>query len=84
MSEKNIPAFPYFKEIPEKKLDDVMTIFQPGMTLRDWFAGQAMAGLMMKYSLNQKHFEIGDMETVAKYSFMFADAMLARSAGKGE
>jgi hypothetical protein len=34
MSEKNIPAFPYFREIPEKKLDDVMTIFQPGMTMR--------------------------------------------------
>jgi hypothetical protein len=51
-----------------------------GMTVRQWYAGQAMAGLMMKYSLQQKHFEIGDMETVAKYSFMFADAMLAEDA----
>ena len=24
-------AFPYFREIPEKKLDEVMTVFHPGM-----------------------------------------------------
>jgi hypothetical protein len=44
---------------------------------RERLAGQAMQGLMMKYSLNQKHFEIGDMETVAKYSNLFADALIA-------
>ena len=48
---------------------------------RERLAGQAMIGLMIKYCLKQKHFEIGDMDTVAKYSNLFADAIIA--AGEG-
>lgn len=39
-----------------------------GMTLRDWFAGQALAGLMANPSL-------GD-DRAPHYAFFLADAML--------
>ena len=46
----------------------------PGMSLRDWFAGQALAGYLascagMEVSLNPRH--------AAQYDFEAADAMLA-------
>jgi hypothetical protein len=95
MSEKNIPAFPYFREIPEKKLDDVMTIFQPGMTLRDWFAGQALTAIDLEMrtavsgdAINQPipgvYTKSGSFKFIGKYCYAIADAMIAaRSAGEG-
>ena len=41
-----------------------------GMTLRDWFAGQALAGM-----LADPHWP--DIPHVAKLSYQFADAMIA-------
>ena len=41
-----------------------------GMTLRDWFAGQALAGLMADSECNLKR------ETAAKACYDMADAML--------
>jgi len=34
----NQPAMPYFKEIPGEKLDDVITIFHPGISTREYAA----------------------------------------------
>ena len=42
----------------------------PGMTLRDYFAGQALAGLLAKYG-------IGGAAMLAKNCYEHADAMLA-------
>lgn len=41
----------------------------PGMSLRDWFAGQALTGLLMRTSL-------GGPKTLADMAYEFADAML--------
>ena len=46
-----------------------------GMTLRQYFAGQALTGLLAKYGIdNQDHF----MEQVAKDAYDMADMMIAR------
>jgi hypothetical protein len=41
----------------------------PGMTLRDWFAGQALAGLVTKYARS-------DTEALVVDCYECADAML--------
>lgn len=41
----------------------------PGMSLRDWFAGQALAGLISP--------EYANAEIAAETAYMVADAMLA-------
>jgi hypothetical protein len=46
----------------------------PGMTLRDWFAGQALAGMLINYTTQK--FGVGE-QTCAKGAYEFADAMLA-------
>lgn len=42
----------------------------PGMTLRDWLAGQALAGLLFTTANN------GDIVTYAEDAYTLADAML--------
>jgi hypothetical protein len=51
----------------------------PGMTLRDWFAGQALAGMLINYTTQK--FGVGE-QTCAKGAYEFADAMLAAREGK--
>ena len=49
---------------------------QEGMSLRDWFAGQALAGLLACPKV------LGDFDRLSKESYKWADAMLkARSQG---
>jgi hypothetical protein len=43
----------------------------PGMTLRDWFAGQALAGLLGNAG------KVSNEDGYAQQSYMIADAMLA-------
>jgi len=51
--------------------------YSPGMTLRDWFAGQALAGLM---SIRHNVDNVGESQ-IAREAYMQADAMLkARNA----
>jgi hypothetical protein len=45
-----------------------------GMTLRDYFAGQALAGMLINYTTQK--LGVGE-ETCAKGAYQFADAMLA-------
>jgi hypothetical protein len=53
---------------------------QDGMTLRDWFAGQALAGILINYTTQK--FGVKDSD-VAQHAYIFADAMLAERA-KGQ
>ena len=48
----------------------------PGMTMRDYFAGQALAGLMA----NPKLFERHGSEWFVKGAYTLADAMLEEAA----
>ena len=59
----------------------------PGMTLRDWFAGQAMAGVapfLLSLAESGKASAIGggpvSATSIAAAMFEFADAMLAARA----
>lgn len=45
--------------------------FEPGMTLRDWFAGQALAGLLAACPTD------GGERGIAHDAYLYADAMLA-------
>jgi hypothetical protein len=50
----------------------------PGMTLRDWFAGQALGRLMMA-----ENFDLPEMITIEGYAidaYRIADAMMAERA----
>ncbi len=66
---KESPAFP----VPMPGTGEYCS----GMTLRDWFAGQALAGLMVPpLSLS------GDPDSVATLAYQLADGMLeARKGG---
>lgn len=44
---------------------------EPGMTLRDWFAGQVLSGFVQRPSYTH-----ADADTAAKFSYLYADAML--------
>jgi glutamyl-tRNA reductase len=51
-----------------------------GMTLRDYFAGQALVGMLMNYTTAK--FGLAEI-SVANHAYKLADAMLAaREAGK--
>lgn len=50
----------------------------PGMSLRDWFAGQALIGIIAS-----PHQHLADMRTWARDAFCAADAMLAARAKTG-
>lgn len=63
---KNIPAFPNKGDnTPGYEIYD-------GMTLRDYFAGQALAGILARS---------GHVLCIAKQSYEIADAMLAEREG---
>ena len=48
--------------------------FDPGMSLRDWFAGQAMVGLMGDSGLRPSNLD--EFEHMATRLYQVADAML--------
>jgi hypothetical protein len=62
------PAFP--RHALEIKLPDGSVVPKdPGMTLRDWFAGQALQGLLASTKTS-------DGLAIAKDAYILADAML--------
>ncbi len=62
------PAFPHFKTNEQGKTE---LCPQGGMTLRDWFAGQALQGVLA--SLQIPH----QWDEIAQSAYRGADAMLA-------
>lgn len=71
------PAFPH----NEKNHDGSHYWSQSGMTLRDWFAGQALAGIVTNAGAHTQ--EDGYCKSFAEDAYRFADAMLAaRDAGE--
>ena len=49
---------------------------EPGMTLRDWFAGQALIGLLANPGMIDQH-ATSSIDWVSYHSYLQADAMLA-------
>lgn len=53
--------------------DDLYPAY-PGMTLRDWFAGQALTGLV---AFDRPHAEGNKPEHFGRWAYAIADAMIA-------
>ena len=69
------PAFPN-PEINEKHGGNTyFQSHQPGMSLRDWFAGGFAAELVSVWPMTDG--KLGDREAVAKAAYEYADAMIA-------
>jgi hypothetical protein len=66
------PAYPSANEV---EFGNVMTKGHPGMTLRDWFAGQALQGLCKDTAWDYAR-GICNAELI-KRSWVIADAMIA-------
>jgi len=79
MNYDNPPAFP----IPEVRTDDGIGISEgaPGMSLRDWFAGQTLPAIISQlYSMGRMEGPL--VPTIAaEFSYEVADAMLAARKG---
>lgn len=73
----NPPAFPL------RARDDgsVFERSQEGMSLRDWFAGQALVGIVTNALGKGAH---ANSETFAFGAYEIADAMLAQRTSDGE
>ena len=65
------PAFPHMMADGHKD-------YAPGMTLRDWFAGQALAGFLASKAHSTSFHPSED----AEYVYAIADAMLKARGGE--
>lgn len=65
------PAFPFGRQVNESRGQPINSYHNDGMTLRDWFAGQALNDTYLA------DFD-GPPESVADHCYAIADAMLAR------
>lgn len=72
---ENPPAFPRTLDSDEVQFCSA----QEGMSLRDWFAGQALIGLMT-HSAHDHCPLFGDGDPFARDAYIVADAMLAERA----
>ena len=64
-------AFPHFRD--EYYRGD-------GMSLRDWFAGKAVTGIVAAFGDSDREMEADDWELTAREAYALADAMLAERA----
>ena len=67
------PAFPQTVE----GWNGHMSGKQPGMTLRDYFAGRALAGLLAHHGRSVFNTDAENSRIVSACAFILADAMLA-------
>lgn len=69
------PAFP----VPDAEQATGFPTEAPGMSLRDWFAGQALAGNLSSQSVEVGYYDGEDMwRKAAKDAYKAADAMIAQ------
>jgi hypothetical protein len=76
------PAFPThgFVQIG----DNAVPTADGGMSLRDWFAGQALAGMLTYYNEHRGDYHTNaTCDVAAKDAYAWADAMLAARAEGG-
>lgn len=80
--DKGGPAFP----IVRMPLDPDTTLNHPGMSMRDWFAGQALAGLLARdligssggsNAIQWANVRDDDSYRMPRLAYQYADAMLA-------
>ena len=70
----NTPQNDGGQAFPMHERDDALR----GMTLRDWFAGQALAGIMAYHNPTRGDFHYNcDDKQIANTAYSYADAMLA-------
>ena len=72
------PAFPRQHTVADAN-DPAFKLGAPGMSLRDWFAGQVLTGLMANPEIVKKYAEFRSTEVqerIAGYCYEEADAML--------
>lgn len=76
------PAFPGF--LVEGSGGEYSQVPYSGMSLRDYFAGQALAQMAHRWgdgydesALERQHRELSDAKEVARMAYLYADAMLA-------
>jgi hypothetical protein len=70
------PAFPGQQDYTNGEWNQT---WEPGMSLRDWFAGQALAGICSAYFNGRMSFKEGENvhDSIASGCGMIADAMIA-------
>ena len=72
---KNPSAFPY-EELFQMNSHTLKPIRHSGMTLRDYFAGQALAGFVTPQVKTYKEWQQENANNDATYCYLLADAML--------
>lgn len=75
LSVEDIPAFP----IKESLEFDAMKKYHLGMTLRDWFAGQALIAFVGGYNIHEEDIK-ESVKKAVELSYMLADQMLKERA----
>lgn len=69
------PAFPHMAA-------DGHTDYRLGLTVRDWFAGQALVGILAGgFADTIPHDDVNGGGDAAFFAYQYADAMLARKSG---
>ena len=87
MSDDGGPAYPQTekRKLPQGKVERIL---HPGMTLRDWFAGMALQGMLSsgyESAIEQVSKALGEpaSNALASASYGFADAMLKQRKAAG-
>ncbi len=75
MKDDGGPAFPV-KEYVDAKPGDITWGEHQGMSLRDWFAGMALAGCQRIMECGDDYFTSDTPEVVAEMAYKLAQAML--------
>ena len=75
MSKNGGPAFPVPKDVLRDSTSDT-TEFVSGMSLRDWFAGHAVAGIVSTVNFDNEF----EPSVCAETAYSIADAMIKERA----
>ncbi len=83
------PAFPFVpneqRQLQDGRWDQNGDAGDPGMSLRDWFAGMALQGIISKCKYKEVHESVTHCEHLTRVTagaYDYADAMLARRKQK--